>query len=195
MTSPWRCAGSFSAPPKQQQFLCGGRVKSAAKAREEEEESGTYKNNKAFEALRDVRKLQRHEQQQRDVVVGTDGDGKNDGTTGGDDVDVERVARHVIGRPDLGRRAAVVLYVSRAEDAVGRRADAPAAAQAALEGWNDIGLHHWSRAALEGWNARISDSSKRWVPNRLRERVLHANHDLREHFVTDVHDTYGRNLV
>jgi hypothetical protein len=66
--------------------------------------------------------------------------------------------------------------------------------RAALEGWNDIGLHHWSRAALEGWNARISDSSKRWVPNRLRERVLHANHDLREHFVTDVHDTYGRNL-
>ena len=62
MTSPWRCVGSFSAPPKQQQFLCGGRVKSAAKAREEEE-SGTYKNNKAFEALRDVRKLQRHEQQ------------------------------------------------------------------------------------------------------------------------------------
>ncbi len=92
MTSPWRCAGSFSAPPKQQQFLCGGRVKSAAKAREEEE-SGTYKNNKAFEALRDVRKLQRHEQQQRDVVVGTDGDGKNDGTTGGDDVDVVVAAR------------------------------------------------------------------------------------------------------
>ena len=84
MTSPWRCAGSFSAPPKQQ-FLWGGRVKSALKAREEEE-SGTYTNNKAFEALREVLKLQRHEQQ-RDVV-GTDGDGKNDGTTGGDDVDV-----------------------------------------------------------------------------------------------------------
>ena len=92
MTSPWRCVGSFSAPPKCNSSFAAVASKSAAKAREEEE-SGTYKNNKAFEALRDVRKLQRHEQQQRDVVVGTDGDGKNDGTTGGDDVDVVVAAR------------------------------------------------------------------------------------------------------